>query len=94
MALGGWWLRLGSARGYYLALAASALALVLASACLVQALIARRTFEYNLMGLTVPMVTYAALGFVLLRCGPPTQDSRWARPEAPASAARTSNAHP
>lgn len=93
MALGGWWLRVGSMRGYYLTLAASGIGLVLASACLVQALIARRTFEYNLMGLTVPMVTYAALGFMLLRCGPPTPDSRSGSREAPTTAAQTPNAH-
>ena len=91
MALGGWWLRLGSTRGYYLTLAASALGLVLAGACLVQALIVRRTFEYNLMGFTVPMVTYAALGFVLLRCGPPTPDFRSTPSEAAAPAARSPN---
>ena len=94
MALGGWWLRFGSTRGYYLTLAASALALVLGTACLVQALIVRQTFEYNLMGLTVPMVTYAALGFVLLRCGPPTPDSRSVSPETSAPAARTPNVQP
>ena len=61
LCVGGWRVIVGDPRGHYLTLYTALAAAILTAFCLITSLVGRGTFDYSLMLLTVPLMTYSTV---------------------------------
>jgi len=65
LCVGGWRLLAGDPRGLTLTRFTALFAALLTALCLTTSLVGRGTFDYSLMCLTIPLVTYAAILYAM-----------------------------